>query len=57
MAHHGAPGLRLAFLNSLARLEGGVVWTSLGPLLGGYQDDYSVGPWDYSTWAARHLLA
>jgi hypothetical protein len=25
--------------------------------LGGYQDDYSVGPWDYSTWAARHLLA
>jgi hypothetical protein len=23
----------------------------------GTRTDYSVGPWDYSTWAARHLLA
>jgi hypothetical protein len=25
--------------------------------LGGYQNDYSVGPLDYPRWAARHLLA
>jgi hypothetical protein len=23
----------------------------------GTSTDYSVGPWDYSTWAAQHLLA
>jgi hypothetical protein len=23
----------------------------------GTRTDYSVGPWDYSNWAARHLLA
>jgi hypothetical protein len=23
----------------------------------GTRTDYSVGPWDYSTWAARHLMA
>jgi hypothetical protein len=23
----------------------------------GTRTDYSVGPWDYSTWVARHLLA
>jgi hypothetical protein len=23
----------------------------------GTRTDYSVGPWDYSTWATRHLLA
>jgi hypothetical protein len=22
----------------------------------GTMTDYSVGPWDYSTWATRHLL-
>jgi hypothetical protein len=22
----------------------------------GTRTDYSVGPWDYSTWVARHLL-
>jgi hypothetical protein len=29
-----------------------------GPTISvGTKTDYSVGPWDYSTWAARHLLA
>jgi hypothetical protein len=23
----------------------------------GAKTDYSVGPWDYSTWATRHLMA
>jgi hypothetical protein len=23
----------------------------------GTRTDYSVGPWDYSTWATRHLMA
>jgi hypothetical protein len=34
---------------------------SYGPLwahyLGGYQTDYSVGPWDYPTCVARYLMA
>jgi hypothetical protein len=39
----------------------GPVDVSYGPprahYLGGYQTDYSVGPWDYPACATRHLMA